>query len=786
MEAPTCAMVEIFPMILIRAGGLPFATWQSLVSSSSWDTEAESVAIAAAQMVQDSFDQVLTTLPDSDFRTDIYNARKAFFQKQKMPSGPLMVSLEARRSAPRLEGLLENLLHWNEAMQWTQRFEIEYLERLESEWKSIQQAANETVFQRTLLFASHDLSHRLPVFCEKPVAAFDKKDRKTALTVFQYLCRSIFKTAPLGRFTTVQLWRLGHEQLQGFDTEKIAITPSVAMLPALYEVLLRSPAFYQSLDVVLNPCIPADYSNTPTLSWLYFDGEQEAFQRLESNPVVELVVRVLLDNQRKMSWSKLQLRLSSEVSASPEQLQSLLQELIDLGLLEWQLPEKGLTPSWCTNLCNYLSYLPTATVLTEAAFLLQLLRVSARAIPFQSVQEAEKTQREAKAHLEAFLLRHNGVVPPIPAEQIFFEDVERTVPNNCPEVALRQFAAELKQCWGRSDFQALPAFRSRLFHFTEQHLEMGQVIDFQEYCERFFASKIPAQPALGRAYDGKIGAMIQVYQEEGVYHAVVNAMFPGGGKLFSRWMHLFPSDFRESVEACNDPETIFFPWQGWSNANFQSISSNTVLEVPDGRVGQGAGKKALLLSDLGVRRSADGPELIDKTSLKIVRLTDLGLESPESRPPVLQVLWHLGVPFVSSLALSQADNPWASMNDLVKKRARMVYESLVLSRAAWELQPEFFHPKVPGSGKPAMRFLAIKKDLESLGIPRYFFARLNEQREKPQFFDRESPVSMLVFEKMLVDMPPKGIHIEEMLPIPSDWVLGASEKYAGEFVLEFE
>ena len=116
----------------------------------------------------------------------------------------------------------------------------------------------------------------------------------------------------------------------------------------------------------------------------------------------------------------------------------------------------------------------------------------------------------------------------------------------------------------------------------------------------------------------------------------------------------------------------------------------------------------------------------------------------------------------------------------------MVYESLVLSRAAWELQPEFFQPKVSVPKKPAMRFLALKKDLESLGIPRYFFARLNEQREKPQFFDRESPVSMLVFEKMLVDMPQKGVHIEEMLPIPSDWVLGAAEKYAGEFVLEFE
>lgn len=768
-------------MILIRAGGLPFSSWQSLLSAEWSALPSETDSRLAAENVQHAFDALLTSLPDSAFRTEVYNARKAFFQKQKMPGDRLLADLEARQQEPLFAALLDHLNHWKNIADWPQHFDIEYNTRLQQEWKAIQAVAETSVFRRTLLFASHDLLNRLPAFCAKPVSAFDKKDRQTAMSVLQYWCRCLFKTSPLGHFTTVQLWRLDQPAFEGFDAEKIAVTPSVAMLPAFYEVLLKDPAFYESLQVILNPCIPANYIENTLLSWLYFDGEQEAFQTLESNAVVNFIIDQLLENKRTLKFSTLLGLLNDAVEAPSEQLRALLQQLISIGLLEWQLPEKGLSPSWCSNLCNYLSFLPSSTVLTEAAFLLQLLRVSARAMSFQTLEEAQQNQLEAKRQLDAFFTTYNGVAPAIPAEQLFFEDVEKTVPNHCPESAIRQLSQELSECWNQSERHTAPAFRTQLFHHAHRSMKPGQTLDFQAFCASFFESEKSDEPVEIPRYEGKIGAMLQVYKEGESFKAVVNAMFPGGGKLYARWLHLFPTDFREALEA---GRPLLFPWQGWSNANFQSIETNQALAVPDGRVGKAPFDHTLLMADLGVYLGIEGPVLVSKKTREQVVLTDLGLESPESRPPVLQVLWQLGVPYVSSASLAP-ENPseWTSQAPFVQKRARLTYASLTLARAAWIFEPAFFTEIFSQKPLHSMVFQQLRNALKSQGVPRYFFARQQVARQKPQFFDQESAASMLLFEKLLHAQ--NSIFIEEMLPLPENWVLGGQEGgHVGEFVLE--
>lgn len=778
--------MDIFPMILVRAGGLPFSAWNSIVSSLPLDNSAKEALDKAALKVQAAFNRALAGLPQSDFRTAVYNARKAFFQKQKMPSDKVLAVLSSSIGQALIQDLLDKLLIWKTLSSWQEEWEQAYQQCLESEFNTLQKVAASPNFQQSLLFGSHDLLHRMAAFSCKPVLDFNRKDRQIALSIYQYRTRSIFKTSPLGRFTTVQIWRFEQAQQAGLDAEKVVISPSVAMLPALYELLLKEPAFYSSLGLVLNPCISNDYIKGSTLEWLYFDGEREAFQRLESNPVAEWIIQTLIENKRQLPYPKLLELLSDSVNAPKEQLDTLIQELIALGLMEWQLPEKGLSPSWCTNLCNYLSYLPNAAVVTAAAFLLQSLRTSARAIPYQTVAAAHMTQQSSREQIASFFVQHNSIPPPIPTEQIFFEDVAYSIPINCPASAIQQFASDISQRWQQPEFHQLDPFRSRLSHFSKSNYKAGQVVDFQVFCKAFFSAKVTTAPQFAPRFHGKIGAMLQVYRHNNNYRAVVNALFPGGGKLYARWLHLFPSEFRESLERWTNPETIIFPWQGWSNANFQSISLDGALLVPDGRVGGSQENKALLLSDLAVLCGPYGPELVAKKSGKPVLITDLGLEAPESRPPVMQVLWHLGVSNVSaSLLLSEQGTSWETLTPLIKKRDRIEYQSLVLSRAAWELKTEYFAEILKKVKSQALRFRIFNMELSALGVSQYFFARINEQRQKPQFFQLESPVSMLLFEKMVLAASTQAIYIEEMLPEPSDWVLGDAENYAGEFVLEF-
>ncbi len=782
--------MTMLPMTLFRSGGLPLGAWWPLATGiPDWAALQDSEDAAASKLLQ-AFDETLFSLAEPTLRTAIYNARKDFFQRRKLPSANLETTLH---STANMTELLENLELWKKVQQEKYNAQLIFDQNIASNYQALQAIAQSETLPRALLFASHDLLASLPAFAQKKVDQLDKKDRRTAFSLLQYLTRAVFKTSPLGRLTTVSVKPLIVPQSDGervgeWRISKPLVCPNVALLPAIYEVLLREPAFFQSLHLSLNPCITAVSGQA---NWLYFDGEREAFQQIEPNPVADEVVKLLLENQRTMPFQMLVRHLENEVEASMAQLQGLLLQFVDIGLLEWQLPEKGLSAGWCSGLYNYLGYLPSAPVFTEAAYLLQWMRTAARTMPFQQLEEAISLQRETLGEAKAFLEKHKGEMPPIPPEQIFFEDMAQDLDWSLPEGTLEQLTGQLAQCWQQKDFHALPPFRARLVDFAAQFLQEQESIDFLEFSKCFLAYKLPESLDLSGSsrsprYQGKLGALLQVFQENGEYKAVVNAMYPGGGKMFARWLSLFPAEVAEELKIWHNSAqgaSIDFPWQGWSNANFQPTLSDTALAVPDGRVGHLPGGRTILLGDLAVSKNDQGfPQLIEKQSKKPVLFTDLGLEAPETRPPVMQVLWNLGVPFVSAESLLPEGLNWEPAAEY-RYRRRVEFQSLVLARAVWELPPEVWGKLFSSKGgqSQAERIGLGLSALKQMGIPRLFFGQFRTQRQKPQFYDQESPISMLLLEKNL-EKGAGHFYLTEMLPTPEQWL---GDRVA-ECVVEFE
>ncbi len=570
-DAMTNDALNILPMTLIRSGGLPLGAWASLACGLPDWAALEKAEMITALQVLGAFEEALKVLPNSPLRTAVYNARKDFFQRRKMPSARVCAIIQAEESLSQLD---ESLRLWQNSQQDKQAAEAVFEQNLADNYRAIQAIANDRdeTLRRALLFASHDLLASLPAFVEKPVEAFDKKDRRIALSLLQYLTRAMFKTSPLGRFTTVQVRDLSSlhgpvERVGEWHEFKSLVSPNVALLPAIYEVLLREPAFFQSLSISLNPCIsPPQLSESFKLSessWLYFDGEREAFQQMDPDPVADFVVKTLLENQRELPFLELVEVLGHEVDATEEQLRGLIGRLLDIGLLEWQLPERGLSPNWCDRLYRCLGFLPSSPVLTEAAYLLQWLRTAARTMPFQPIEKAKNLQNETLQEAKTFLEKNGSEMPPIPPEQIFFEDVARDVPLNLPNGTIEKLIDQLAECWRQQEFHSVPPFRARLFDFANKYLENSKGIGFLEFSRAFLEdgnaasqspethsrwSKHPANPV-----HNKLGALLQIYQENGEYKAVVNAMYPGGGKLFARWLPLFLSEVSENLKAWNAP-----------------------------------------------------------------------------------------------------------------------------------------------------------------------------------------------------------------------------------------
>ncbi len=843
-QMPACT---VFPLMLIRAAGLPLVALEHLAAP--WQVADTYIQLGQTRLkysgllLQTQFDKALEILPESPERTAVYNARKVFFQRQKLPAGDLAARLSAIHQTPEIDALLSSVQDYREAEQSLEEvregYRFHYELALLRGYQALQQIAQNEMFQRALLFASHTLLEQLPRFCATPAENFSKKERHTALAVLQYATRMATKTSPLSRLTTLAVQDMDAKLQTDADehpqTGKSVVTPNVAILEAIYDLLLREPAFYRSLSLRLNPCIVS--LPEKTYQWLFFNGEQESFQKMESSEPLNFIAGYLLENERQVSFESLLKHLQTGVDAEPRALENFILELTDLGFLEWVLPENGLSPGWCGSLYQYLGFLPAEPLIVQTAALLQWLRTAARTLPFQPVEAALATLKETGGQLRQYFEQFGVAMPPIPVEQIFYEDAQQPVKAPVPRKALHNLMEQLAKAWQKRPVKPLPENRAALAAFLDEHFPKRRPVGFFDFARQILVARgmglnnadtaqthSTTKRKTRQTTPLRLGAMLQFYRENGRWHAVVNALYPGGGKMFARWLHLFPSDIIETLETWVSapnvirsrhsrpdelhPETAEsnaetqnaetqnskliheasgqnsklltpFSWQGWFNANFQPPLTAHALAVPGGRLQMKPTGKVFLLGHLAIKNSKSGPVLFDRVSGNILELNDLGLEAPETRPPAMRLLWQCGVPFVSLDNLIPDDLWQPFYDENVRHRARHTYGDLVLARATWAVAPALW--QIWRAADPMDFFVQIREALSDLIIPRWFFARFAQ--EKPQYFDRDSPVLMMLFQKML-RQGAGTLYMTEMLPTPEQAFVEEEGMRAAEFVVE--
>ncbi|MEQ1746972.1 MAG: hypothetical protein ABMA02_16185, partial [Saprospiraceae bacterium] len=284
----------------------------------------------------------------------------------------------------------------------------------------------------------------------------------------------------------------------------------------------------------------------------------------------------------------------------------------------------------------------------------------------------------------------------------------------------------------------------------------------------------PSPPWEGPEVGLRRGALFQVFPKNDQWHAVVNALYPSGGKMFARWLHLFP---QAASTWLNEPgRAIPFPWQGFFNANYQPATAVSTLAVPGGRVRVCTGGREYLLGNVEVAQVHGSLVLRDRATGQPLTLTDLGLEAPDTRPPVMHLLWLLGVPYVSVEALLPEDGGWQELNTGIWQRPRQGNNNVVMARAAWAVEQEHWGEWLDADKPEAVFFQKMHTALGNLGVPRHLLANLAGQQA--QYFDRDSPLSMLLFKKML--RQGTGIlRLTEFLPVPN----GVAQEFAVDSII---
>jgi hypothetical protein len=779
------ALAKVFPYMLARQAGLPFLALTPL--SHSWAAaeqalqSTERAIETQCQKLQNAFDAALTALPSSPLRTAVYNARKAFHQRQRLPGEALLSVWQNHPKTAGVAAAVEALRRAQNAQKEAEAaFAAEYDQAVQASHAHVQALAQTPDFQRALLFCSHDLLACLPKWTAQPTSNFSKKDRQTAFSVLQYLTRMATRTTPLSRLATVALPD-PPEDLPLF-IEKTAVTPDSALLPVLYDALLLEPAFYRSLAVRLNPCIGDAASEAYT--WLLFDGEQERLQQTIPDETLRYVAQMLVESGRSCPFEALCKRLS-EVSEQPlEQAEQYVLHLLDTGFLEWMLPVSGLLPNWCDGLYRYLAFLPSAPCVVATAELLQWLRTAARTLPYQPLEEAMQTQQQTAAHVADFCHRWGAAPPTLPAERIFYEDIAG--PSVKPP-ELEGLLAELAHLWQCRPSPEAPPERQAFLAFARARLDEGHSAGhfltlaeaFLRQTERSSEPTSEVQPPSPQ----HIGALFQVFEEDGQLCAVLNALYPGGGKLFARWLHLFPPALTEALQTWLNANTdqaavVVFPWQGYSNANLQPPLTRHALAVPNGRTQPLPGGQTFWLGHLAIGFENNEIYLYDAPSRQRISLTDIGLEAPELRPPVMRLLWQTGVPYASRRALLPPERSAQTLETGVQHWPRYRQGRWVLDRARWRIEPNRWKTWTPAKASKSSEFRHLRACLRHLGIPRYFTIAW-EQNEEPMFFDTDSPLSLqLLARKLHRHIGP--LFVREYWPIPEQ----RTQEWAVEFSVE--
>jgi Lantibiotic dehydratase, N terminus len=664
-------------------------------------TDARKVLLAA-------LDEALINFPPSHERTVVYNVRKLVFQGKKTTSQSILALQSTNLSV-----LFEQMwLCELECQQADAEFEQFYLQAWMQNRQILHKWAQDEQLKRALLFSSHDLLRQLSTISPPTTERWDKNERSTVFSLLRYGTKMATQTTPLSRFATVNLQALepveSDLKVPDWDRELVKITPNVALLPHIYKVLLKTPAFRMGNLCRLNPSIERTEGH---YYWCHTPESEEQLQKAATSPLLDWLYEQL---QTPHTSKQLSAELAALSDAAPDAAEQYVLQLIEKGFLTWVWPVDGYSPSWCGQLYQYLGFLAggsSEASVVQTAFLLQWLRTAARTLPYQSVQEAQQTQVAALEQVTTFFEQHQyGPPPEFSPENLFYEDVAHSEHYPFDTKRIAAAIAAVKNNMDRQPVPQHPLYAQlwTLAAKAEQGISLTAAVRL--YIE---TNEIPfATPPTVAAKGG------WVLRPAADGHWQVTHSYAGTGKLAARWLHLFPARYVQYFQEKAEQEGFYtFPYHSWFNANFQPALGKSCL-LSGSRSAKGA-----LVQNWRIKALPEGELGLFDAQQQRIQLHDPGLEAQEAKPLSAQLLFAAGV----------SPHHLGNFQPTEKRQIATAY---------------FINPVRLNR---SLEWLWLREKLSEIGLLRPFFVEI--PGHSAQYIDPDSPMLMQLFAQLMEKHP---------------------------------
>lgn len=426
--------------------------------------------------------------------------------------------------------------------------------------------------------------------------------------------------------------------------------------------------------------------------------------------------------------------------------------------------------------------------------------------------EAQRRDKIRKEQLKK-MNKDKNEEPSVPAESpepaVIAEPDEKKNESNIPKIRERQ---ELRKEWQESfasKFKPdsdLPG--SDTIHVNlEKVEENNRTIDDVSKCGRQMTS---------------CGAFIQFCEDKdndgnNKLVGVLNASFPGFGKMISRFLHIFDQASTADIRRFNidqsrqemfveDCDASYFnanlhpplmPFEIWMPNGHNSLPPENQIPVTDLEVSLDSGTGQL--------------RLIHKPTQKTAYMFDLGFQGHGGRSQLFQLLekftrsqylsaYPIAMSINSVYEPKDKDADGKTLPKMVYVRPRIVYDDwLILQRKAWFVPKELL-PLMQPKESDWSYFERINEWRLSYHIPEEVFMfvlgkgndnikpeegkKVGRDDRKPQYISFKNPFLVSLFAS-LVNKVPGALRIEEMLPNSQQLNTLCNEKYVTEFVVQW-
>ncbi|TXC85241.1 lantibiotic dehydratase [Luteibaculum oceani] len=300
---------------------------------------------------------------------------------------------------------------------------------------------------------------------------------------------------------------------------------------------------------------------------------------------------------------------------------------------------------------------------------------------------------------------------------------------------------------------------------------------------------------------------IQPYHDDKKIKGVVNSMFPGYGKMFSRFLHLFPSELTEALIQANtsgEGNKIYVENTDASyfNANLHPPLMPYEINTPGGH-NTLEPKQQISVTDLLVAPNSEGGlKLVHSQRNKEVSLFDLGFQGHKGRSELYQLLTR----FTDAEMLGL--NPLFEMLSEVypipegePKPEVWLDDTVCVNRRSWKI-PKDQLPELPNHWGEAECYKAIIDWKNRLRLPDEVFIKITNHQEletldyevvkeigrdayKPQYLDfRQLPMVCNLFKKLLSKVPIQ-LAISEMKPNAGEMIATKEGRFVTELMMQW-